>query len=365
MKISLCTVLIFSACCFATEQDEKFQAVETERIPGILRNISKQTNENFEQIKTRQGELFYSTYFVHKGTLTKRVFERETDANGPCPDKVAQITESRIISNCDLDKELLYVKRSRETPSRYIDPATNKDLGTKSLPSSSSEIITNEYRYVAQPSGYLNDKVAQRKAVKTKIDQPSYAGGRQPDYLPRYIFDIDSQVWWRYPDYANIIEEKGEYVFMGLAMKAEQRTLSGDLQYRVYEPFYMNAFNIKGWLINTFSEKAGYNIIDSKRITEDGKLMARESTEYQKINGVYVPIKSTEKQFDYTGDFSLQSQQEETFKNVRINEPIPEGTFTAENLGLQEGDEFIDKVEDKEFKYRNDKLVEISEKPKD
>ena len=361
-RISLCVALIFSACGFATAQDEVFQAVETERIPGILRSISKQTKGNFERIHTWQGELVRSMYFVDKGDMAKETFETLTDGNGLCPNEVVEITENRIIFKCDLEKELLYVKRSREAPSSYIDPATNKDLGTRSLPSSSSEIITNEYRYNAQPSAYRNDKVVQRKGVKTKIDGPLYAG-RQPNYLPSYIFDIDSQVWERYPDYAKILEEKGEYVFFGLAMKAEQRTLSGDLQYRIHEPFYMNAFNIKGWLINTYSKKAGFNIIDSERITDDGKLMLRKSTEYQKVNGVYVPTRDTEDTYDYNRDFSLKIHEEGVFKNIFINNAIPEETFIYKNLGLKDGDTFVDKIAAKEYKVEDDNLVFVSDLP--
>jgi len=360
-KISVCAALIFPACCFATAQDEVFQVVEAERIPDILRSISKQTKENFEQIHTWQGELVRSMYFVNKGNRAKETFETLTDANGLCPNEVVEITENRIIFKCDLNKGLFYVKRSREAPSRYIDPAINKDLGTKSLPSSSSEIITNEYRYKAQPNAYRNEEVVQHRAVKTKIDGPIYQG-RQPNYLPGYIFDIDSQVWERYPEYAKILEEKGEYVFSELAMKAEQRTLSGDLQYRIHEPFEINAFNIRGWLINTFSEKSGYNIIDSERITADGKLMWRKSTEYQKVNGVYVPIRDTEDTYYYRSDFSLKIHNEDVFKNIFINDAISEETFTYRNLGLKNGDEFIDKILDKEYIYQDEQLTAVEKK---
>ncbi len=360
MKIGLCVALIFTACGFAIAQGEVFQAVETEKIPSILRSISKQTKENFEKIHTWQGELDCSRYYVLKGGIAKETFETSTDANGPCPNEVAEITEAIIVFKCDLDKGLLYVKRSREAPSRYIDPATNKDLGTKSLPSSSSEIITNEYQYSAQPNAYRNEKVVQRRAAKTKIEEPLYKWG-QPNYLPIYIFNINSQVWDRYPDYAKILEEKGKYEYSGLAMKAEQRTLSGDLQYRIYEPFEINASNIKGWLINTFSEKAGYNIIDSERITADGKLMWQKSTEYQKVNGVYVPIRDTVDTYDHNRDFSLQIHEEGVFKNIFINDAIPEEIFTYKNLGLQDGDKFIDKIAGKEYKVKDANLVFVAD----
>jgi hypothetical protein len=359
-KISLCAALIFPACCFATAQDEVFQAVETERIPNILRSISKQTKENFEKIHTWQGELDCSRYYVFKGALAKETFETLTDANGPCPDEVAEITENRIVFKCDLDKGLWYVKRSREAPSRYIDPATNKDLGTRSLPSSSSEIITKEYQYNAQPDAYRNDEVVRRRAVKTKIDGSLYQG-RQPNCLPRYIFDIDSQVREGYTEYAKILEEKGKYVISGLEMKAEQRTLSGDLQYRIYEPFETKGLNIKGWIINTFSEKAGYNIIDWEMMTADGKLMWRKSTEYQKVNGVYVPIRNTKDRYDFNSDFSLREHEEGVFKNIFINDAISEEIFTYKNLGLKNGDKFIDKIEGKEYKVKDANLVFVAD----
>lgn len=47
------------------------------------------------------------------------------------------------------------------------------------------------------------------------------------------------------------------------------------------------------------------------------------------------------------------------FENFNVNTSIPSETFTAANLGMQNGDKFIDKVNDKEFTYQNDELVEV------
>lgn len=286
-----------------------------------------------------------------------------TDANGPSPNEVAEITENKIIFKCDLDKEFLYSKRSREVPSRYIDPANNRDLGTKSVPSSSSQIVTKGYRYSAEPIAMIKGEVVQRKAIKEKVDADvSSYKGLQPVYLPTYIFDLVSQVWERYSDFANIIEKKGEYVSGGLAMKVEQRTISGDVQYRIHEPFNINAFNINDcWIINTFSANSGYNIISLQMITaKDGKLMQQKSIEYQKVNGVYVPIKNTEYTYDFR-DFNLRAHSETVYKNVRINNIIPAETFAYKNLDLKDGDIFEDKIIGKKYKYQDANLVLIAE----
>jgi len=361
IKSILSIILVLLACSLALGQSEGFQAVESENVPGILSTITTKSKQNFEQIYTWQGELESSRYFIHKGRMAKGTFERHTDAAGASPNEIAELDSSFIVFRCDLDKGLFYSKVCRQTPTRYFDPADGRDLGTKSITDCGSHIVTGEYRLSSDTSVLRKGEVVQRKATKEKIekDDSSYVG-RQPVYLPGYLFDIDSQVWERYPEFAKILEEKGKYVFSGLAMKAEQRTLSGDLQYRIHEPFYMNAFDIRGWLINTYSEKAGYNIIDSERITVDGKLMWRKSTEYQKVNGVYVPIRDTEETYSYESDFSLRTHKEWVFKNVRINEPIPAETFTYRNLGLKDDDKFVDKILDKEYIYKNEELVPVT-----
>jgi hypothetical protein len=367
MKINMCVALILSECSLAIAQSETFQVVEPGKIPGILRTIATQTKANFEQIHTWQGELEASRYFVDRGEKAKRTFETMTDAIGLCPNEIIELDSSRIIFKCDLDKGMFHSKSCREFPSRYIDPANNRDLGTKSLPKCSSQIITKEYRYISEPLvRNKNGEVIQRKAIKEKADtdSPGYKG-LQPVYLPKYVFDIDSQVWERYPDFVNIIEEKGEYVFDGLALKVEQQTLSGDVQYRVHEPFTLNAFGIKGWLINTFSVNAGYNMVSSERIHADGKLMQKKSTEYQKVNGVYVPIRDAQDTYDYSRDFSLRVHDEEVFKDVLINnDVVPAETFTYKNLGLKNGDKFIDKILSKEYTYQNGNLTEVEKKSK-
>jgi hypothetical protein len=91
--------------------------------------------------------------------------------------------------------------------------------------------------------------------------------------------------------------------------------------------------------------------------------MTKKSFEYQKVNGVYVPIRDTEDTYDYSRDFSLRSHEEDVFKNVRINDSIPAETFTYKNLGLKDGDEFIDRIASKEYKYQDANLVLIADLP--
>jgi hypothetical protein len=358
IKICICVVLIFSTYNSAIAQSETFETVDSNQIISILNTISNQTKMNFEKIHTWQGELESSRLYIDRGENAKKTFEMLTDANGPSPKEIARDSQNKIIFKCDLDKGLLYSKDSREAPSRYTDAANNRDLGTKSLPRSSSQIITKEYKYSQEPLSRKNGEIVRRKAVKDKVE---VGPGFQPAYLPTYVLNINSQVWQYYPNIIKTIKEKGEYVIDGLAIKVEKRIISGDLQYRIQEPSWTNNPNIKNfWTINIFSANAGYNNISWETTNVDGKTMQKLTTEYQKVNDVYVPIKNIEDNYDFR-DFSLRSHFETVFKNVHINNAIPGETFTYKNLDLKDGDMFEDKIIGKKYKYQDANLVLIAE----
>lgn len=365
LTISLMDLVhIFLICSLAAEPNETFQLVETERIPGILRTVSNQSKQNFEKIRSWQGELEASRFFIDKGEQAKETFKTMTDAVGSCPSEVVEITISKITFKCDLEKGLFYSKVARQEPTRYINPADNRDLGTKSRVRSSSIIVNKDYQIHTEPVRYREGKVIESKAIidKAIIDTDGLScKGAQPAYLPKYLFDIDSQAWNIYHSIAETMEKEGEYGVDGLVMRVEQCTLPGDLLYRIHRPYRLNALGIKNiWMVQTFSANAGYNIISCKMITADGgKLIQQESVEYENINDVYVPIRSTKENYN-PRDFTLQSTEEKVFRNVRINEDIPAETFTYKSLGLADGDKIEDRITNREFIYRKGELAEVT-----
>ena len=78
------------------------------------------------------------------------------------------------------------------------------------------------------------------------------------------------------------------------------------------------------------------------------------------VNGVYVPSRTTEQNFERkNGELSYEAKY--TFKNAKTNHPISQETFTYKNLGLKNGDKFIDKILDKEYTYQDGDLISASE----
>ena len=350
-KLSLMIIaILFPLCDFANGQMGAFQVVSPERIPEILDEISTHVRQNFVQINTLEGEIQVSWYDVYKGEKAKRVFESNTDAVGDPPDRIARLRESTTTFSCDMKKELYYGKASGKMPLRHVDLADNRDLGTKVRSSSKISIVTPEYQLSSSPTRWRDGHVVQSRGVKEKVDLNCPTG-------IRHLFNEGPPEWLYYPRIVEIIKEEGNYVVDDeYSFKVEQRELEGKVQYRVYEPAKVGAEGDNIWLIKTYSTDVGWNMISFEETYADGSLIHRKGLEYQSVQGIYMLKKRTHENFDLD-DGSLRRRKEQLFNNVRLNAVIPADTFTFKNLGLKNGDKFVDKIEDKEYIMQDQKLI--------
>jgi hypothetical protein len=69
------------------------------------------------------------------------------------------------------------------------------------------------------------------------------------------------------------------------------------------------------------------------------------------IDNVHLPSRTTTQNF--AGESAKLSDQSECiFVNSQLNQTIPGNTFSYKNLGMKEGDKFQNKIENKEYIYR-------------
>ena len=195
----------------------------------------------------------------------------------------------------------------------------------------------------------------QSRGVKEKVDLNCPTGIRH--FAPVNLFNEGPPEWLYYPRIVEIIKEEGNYVVDDeYSFKVEQRELEGKVQYRVYEPAKVGAEGDNIWLIKTYSTDVGWNMISFEETYADGSLIHRKGLEYQSVQGIYMLKKRTHENFDLD-DGSLRRRKEQLFNNVRLNAVIPADTFTFKNLGLKNGDKFVDKIEDKEYIMQDQKLI--------
>jgi hypothetical protein len=119
--------------------------------------------------------------------------------------------------------------------------------------------------------------------------------------------------------------------------------------------------NIESFYEILLPSNAGYNPTLIRILEAPDKKPSMEyNISYVKLNGVYLPSNFQETHYNTDGMVTLYKQY--TLKEQKINEVITEDTFTINNLGLKDGDRFVDKIASKEFTYQGDKLIESAKK---
>ena len=112
-----------------------------------------------------------------------------------------------------------------------------------------------------------------------------------------------------------------------------------------------------------FSSEAGYNMTKLQILGPDYKVYANVNCEYYVLNGIYIPKRIETQQFNL-GNGVVRHKEQYILKNQQLNQSLDKNTFTYKNLGLKNGDKFIDKILQKEYTYQDGNLIQIEDQTK-
>jgi len=343
----------------------KFSPVDLNKIPEILTMISNRTKSNYEQIKSWQGKLEVITDYVYEGDRAKEVFKEDIKASGEAPKKLIEHRETNIEFSLDAENELLYAKYYSYSakPLYYIDLESGRDFESKGILANRSSILTPEYQIDCNADTMKDGVVKRTKAVKQACPKNSSTCGGHPVYDPRRSLSIGDQIWEFFPRLVEYIKEHGKYSVGGFDLQVEESKTGDTNDYRIIMPSRMRGDEEYLFHEMVFSGDNGFNVVSLETTYQNKKnannvMFKREILEYKRFDKVYVPCHRLEQTFDIPSG-KLNNERTITFKNQKVNRPIPEETFTYKNLGLKDGDKFIDKILDKEYTYQDGKLIQV------
>jgi len=374
-RIMLCAMVVLTLLQFVWTEElgadkaSEFQPVDPDRIPEILTMISNRTKSNCEQIKSWQGKADVITDYIYEGDRADKIFKTSTDGKGEVPSKIREHRETIIEFSLDAEKEFLYANyHSYSAKPQYTDFESGRDLGAKGILGRRTAIITPEYQLDCMGDTMRDGVVMSRRAVKQARPKNTSKCGGHPVYDPRISLSIGGQIWEFSPRLLEYIKEHGKYSVGRFDLQVEERKTGDTNDYRIIMPSMMQGdgnYLFHEWV---FSGDKGFNVVsfettyhnekDSSNIT-----FKREILEYERFDNVYVPYHKLEQTFDIPSG-KLDNEKKLVFKNQKINQPIPEETFTYMNLGLKDQDKLIDKILDKEYTYQNGQLIEVQKKSK-
>jgi len=359
-------LIVIALISFANAQPVKdnheFHPVDSNRISNILNVISNQVQSNYEQIKTWQGKVEVIEDYIYEGARAEKVFKADTDGRGKIPSTIRKHTETIIEFSLHAEKALTHAAYSPMIPLQYTDLETGRELGAKGILGSRTAILTPDYRYDCTGDRMHNRVIVSRMAVKHVSAKNSLEcdSTLHPVYDPRKSFSAFSDYTWElFPKLVDLIKQQGKFSVDEYDLKVEELKDGDITEYRVTLPSKHN-LESKLYLFFTlvFRSNKDFNIISFQETDHNGRLLQNRTWDYDLVNGVYVASKMTQQDFDWSNG-NLRHERIVTFKNQKINELIPEETFTYRNLGLENGDKFIDKILDKEYTYQDGVLIEV------
>lgn len=374
-KISCAFIIIvmLSFCNWTVAADNnqgcQWVPVDQNSFPKILTMIGNRVKENYNNIKTWQGKVKIVSDGVNEGGRGEKFFE-EILADRPIPNKIKEHYELTREFALDVNKGLLYESVYPDAQQQIIDAETGRELQLKERVSlgRGKFILTPDYHIDCMYNKNRDGVIVSRTVIKQARPQgePTCRSRLPAVYDPRESLRVfGNPLWETFAKYLAYIDKHGQSsTLAGYTMKVEVEECNvGDVKkYKIVLPGVMSG-GPKVYISSTLvcSSEAGFNVVSYLTTANYDRVIKNKTWRYGLIDGVYLPIQTNKLSFDYqTGNLDRQSTS--TFIDQKANHPINDEVFTYKNLGLKNGDKFIDKILDREYTYQDGEFILASEK---
>ena len=334
-----------------------FQKVDPNKVPDELAMLAAVTKANYEKIKTLQGKVTFEDTIIYRGAYAADLLKRHAGIKSVKePNEIAQRAEGTTEFKIDLGKNLLFKSMNWPKSTEFIDFDKNVIYPSLSGSMERTGIITGEYEIESSPYTKKKDgTILSRMANKRLRRQPEII---TDDTDPRIGFNIGRPVWELLSQFSEKLRsyQKGDInIFYDVVLEKEQTAKA--VNYRVQFAKPGASYPFEKFILD--GEK-GFNPTYIEVKNDTGITISEITTDFIKIDGIFLPSERHVLQYDGT-DGRLRRESKSIFSDIKVNIALPENTFSLNNLGLRNGDKFIDKIEDKKYRYQDANLVSIED----
>lgn len=313
--------------------------------------ISDEVRNNYEYIKTWQGNVHIKEDIIYQGSAAETRFRTAIDSTAEEPNSIMARREWMIEFSIDTVSDSLYAGYKPTAGLQYIDLDRQMSLKPRGTLADRRAIRTPEYELHSNVNRLREGVVVSRSAYKQKKNPDSFT---PPVFDPRDPLVHGNPIWETFDKAIEQIKSKGYVGIDGHVMKVEEISNSDSVQYRVQLPAKISSTDYL-FLTMVFSGNVGLNMTLLETTNVKGVMLQKATWEYELKEGVYLPTKKTKQRYDVEGN--LIYFQEIVYENLQINKPVSPSTFTHQNLDLRNGDRYIDKIENKEYVFKNGQMV--------
>ena len=363
-------ILFFLMFTYSVGFGQSLKPMPESEYVGLLDRAAAIMKANYEKINTWRGEFSIEEDNYYYGEQCRSF---DIDSNDPAAKSKAlrrSITELQEFAT-DIKNNKLYCSKSMP---KYKFKALDldRDIVLNRLYSPTVSIVTPDGYLSFMPNfnyGYggkkINGKWAGRQAFRLPIER---AKNEQWSDIrdPRKYFSEGHKMFWEDLEVLrNLIENPSPDIPEGKTPRINIMTEGTKtfIKTRFYRSEDCNGCNpnLEFVSINMILDSSiEYNLTNRETLSPNNEILQTLDITYESIDGVYVP-KTVHYVTFRSSDLKKSFDSKITFTKSILNVPIPEKTFTYENLGLKDGDKFVDKIEGKEYKHQDANLVLVGE----
>lgn len=343
----------------ANDTSMEFRRVDPNQVPDELAMLAVVTKANYEKIKTWQGKILFEITRISRGAYAADILKRHAGvALAKDPNEFAQIVEGTIEYKIDVKNNYLFRYLNRPTPTEYIDidKGTIYQALSKSL--EDRVIITSEYRIESCPNHKKKDGTITGRIAKKQVHNQSFIYADDSD--PRHCFNIGTPAWVVLSQLSENLRlyQQGTVNSTFIVVLEKAQTAKG----AVYRVRMTSPTGSSPWVDERFvlDGEKGFNPTYIEVKNDKGIKVSEITTDFIEIQGIFLPSKRRVVQYD-DSDGRMRRDAQWAFSDMQVNMPLPENTFSLNNLGLHDGDSYVDEITKKKYLYKDGgNLVEVN-----
>jgi hypothetical protein len=362
--------LFFLMFTYSVSFGQSLKPVPESEYVGFLDRAAAIMKANYEKINTWQGEFSIEEDNYYYGEQCRSF---DIDANDPAARSDAlrrSISELQEFAT-DVKNNKLYCSKSMpQYKFKALD--LDRDIVLERLYSPIVSIVTSDEYLSFMPNlnyGYGGKKINGKWSGKMAFRWPlkrakneQWSDVRDPR---KYFSEGHKMIWEDLDVLRNHIENPSPNIPEGKTPQI--RIMTEGTKTYIKTRFYRSEDckgcnpNLEFVNINMILDSSmEYNLIHREALSTNNEILQTLDITYESIDGICVP-KTVHYVTFRSADLKKSFDSKITFTKSILNVPIPEETFTYKNLGLKDGEKFVDKIADKEYKYQDANLVPIAE----
>ena len=364
-SVPACLFLLFF-CSVVNASNKTSMPVSETRYVDIFEMIETQTKANYEKISSWQGKMDILEKDDHYGDNASKTTFIDQDSPAAKSKHIRRTVAAPVDFACDLIDDKLYSNFEPQMKYKAVDLNLNAPtIETVGYTRIRSIVTSEEYmhyepdlRFAPEDSlilsGGVTGKAAYREPPENAKDR---FGGNIRDPRRYFNYKENEKIWLTLSNQRNNLVNMGNVTIASQPhVSIAETDLNGHKQYHISTVYRTSLDDENEHVIIqvVVDSSVDYNVISYTAI-QRGITRISVNLTYEKIGDIFVPKTYSKTVLDSEGKRVFDSQV--TLTNSIINEPIPEKTFTYENLGLENDVRFVDTIKKLEYWYRNGELV--------